>query len=143
MATDDTGKLESITAILVTLRIGEGQSLFIMLDSEGGINRLGTGSVNNSENVMCIGKTDPTLFLQLRAAITPELLQYCGQSLSAPNPKGERCDLRVGFRQRDRRELMTRWTYGSESQGPPPVVGKFVLAAVNATNAWYETQKSL
>src|SRR5262249_33807988 len=49
--------------IMVTLKVGGEQSLFIMLGADGSINRVGTGAVDNAERDMFIGRTDPALFL--------------------------------------------------------------------------------
>ncbi len=143
MATDRAIQLSDISAILVTLSVGEEQVLFAMLASDGGINRLGTGSENNQEHTMCIGKTDPSCFHELCSTVTPELLQFCGRSLADPKPKGKRCQLTLGFKQVDGKELMMGFVYGSQSQSPPPAVCKFVLATVKATDTWYEEQKTM
>jgi hypothetical protein len=140
MATETFGNLDELAAILLTLKIGQEQALFVMLSSDGAINRLGTGAVDNNERTMCIGKTDTSLFERLRSMVTPELLQFGGQMLSDPNPKGQPCKLMVGFKKKDGKELMIGFGYGSESQGPPPAVCKFVLAAVDATEPWYKEQ---
>src|SRR5262249_52323323 len=84
-----------IHGIMVTLLIGNEQALFIMLGSDGSINRVGTGSVDDTERDMFIGQTGPDLFHQLRARITPELLGWCGQQLSDPRPQGQVCELTV------------------------------------------------
>jgi hypothetical protein len=132
---------EDIHGILVMLLIGGEQSLFIMLGSDGSINRLGTGSVDNAERDMFIGKVGPELFQQLRAKVSQELLGWCGQRLVDPQPQGKICELTVGFQRADGQELTTEWRYGSESQGPPPEVCQFVVAAVEATDPWFEQQK--
>jgi hypothetical protein len=49
----------------------------------------------------------------------------------------------VGFQRADGQELMTKWRYGSESQGPPPEVCQFVVDAVEATDPWFEQQKAM
>src|SRR5262245_5010100 len=125
---------------LVTLLIGGEQSLFIMLGSDGSINRMGTGPVDNAERDMFIGKTGPQLFQQLRCKVSHELLGWCGRQLADPQPQGKACELTVGFQRADGKELMTNWRYGSESQGPPPEVCQFVVDAVEATDPWFEEQ---
>jgi hypothetical protein len=135
------GERDDIHGILVTLFIGGEQSLFIMLGSDGNINRMGTGS-DTAERHMFIGKTGPQLFEHLRSKVSPELLGWCGRNLADPHPQGEACELTVGFQNADGRERVTKWGYGSESQGPPPEVFEFVVAAVEATNPWFEQQKS-
>jgi len=53
------------------------------------------------------------------------------------------CELTVGFQQADGRALVTAFRYGSASQGPPPELCTFVVAAVEATNPWFEQQKAM
>jgi hypothetical protein len=134
---------DDIHGILVTLLIGGEQSLFIMLGSDGSINRLGTGAVDNAERDMFIGKVGSQPFEQLRNKVSQELLGWCGRQLSDPQPQGKVCELTVGFQRADGQESMTRWRYGSESQGPPPEVCQFVVAAVEATDPWFEQQKTM
>ena len=55
------------------------QSLFIVLGADGSINRLGAGEVDNSDPVLCIGRTDSVLFRSVREKITPELLAWCAE----------------------------------------------------------------
>jgi hypothetical protein len=137
------GERDDIHGILVTLLIGGEQALFVLLGSDGSINRMGTGSENNTERDMFIGKTEPGVFQRLREQITPELLGWCGQQLAAPQPQGKVCELTVGFQKADGQESMTAWRYGSASQGPPPEVCRFVVAAVEATEPWFEEQKAM
>jgi hypothetical protein len=129
--------------IMITLLVGAEQSLFIMLGADGGINRVGTGEVDNTERDMFIGRTDAALFADLQEQITPELLAWCGQSRVDPEPRGKVCELTVGFKQANGEELLTAWRYGSESQGPPPEVGQFVVAAVRATDPWFARQRAM
>jgi hypothetical protein len=129
--------------IMVTLLVGGEQSLFIMLGDDGSINRFGTGAVDNTERDMFIGRTDPALFRALHKQITPELLAWCGQSRADPEPQGKVCELTVGFKRASGEELLTAWRYGSESMGPPPEVGQFVIAAVQATDPWFAQQKAM
>lgn len=129
--------------ILVTLLVGGEQSLFVMLGADGSINRVGTGAVDNAERDMFIGRTDPALFRELRDQITAELLAWCGQSRADPEPRGAVCELTVGFKRASGEELLTVWRYGSESQGPPPEVGQFVVATVRATDPWFAQQQAM
>lgn len=133
----------NIAGIMVTLLIDGKQSLFIMLSSDGTINRLGTGSVENTEQSMYLGQTSTELFRQLSEKISDDLLSWCGQALSAPEQRGKTCELSVGFKMQNGEELVTDWKYGSESQGPPPAVCEFVLAAIDGTTQWYDEQKTI
>jgi hypothetical protein len=134
---------DDVCGVMVTLVIGSEQSLFILLGSDGSINRLGTGAVDNTERDMFIGRTDPGLFGQLREQITAELLGWCGQSRADPDPRGQVCELTVGFQRAGGEECLTSWRYGSQSQGPPSEVAQFVLAAVRATDPWFAQQRAM
>ena len=35
------------------------------------------------------------------------------------------------------------WRYGTESLGPPEEIRRFVIAAIEATNPWFELQKKV
>ena len=129
--------------IMMTLLVDGEQSLFIMLGADGSINRVGTGAVDNDERDMFIGRTDPALFHGLCEQITPELLAWCGQSMAAPEPQGAICELTTVFNRANGEESVTEWRYGSESQGPPPEVGRFVVAAVQATDPWFAQQQAM
>ncbi len=129
--------------IMVTLLVGGEQSLFILLGADGSINRVGTGTAANAKRDMFIGRTDPALFSGLLAQVTPELLAWCGQLRSDAEPHGQVCELTVGFKRASGEELLTVWQYGSESQGPPPEVRQFVVAAVQATDPWFARQQAM
>ena len=86
-------KHEDIHGITVTLTIAGEQTLFILLDAGGGINRMGTGSESNTEEDMFIGQTDPSLFRHLSDQVTPGLLRWCGQMRADPKPVGKLCEL--------------------------------------------------
>jgi hypothetical protein len=135
--------VDVLQGIMVMLKVSGEQSLFIMLAADGSINRVGTGAVDNTERDMFIGRTDPALFRGLGQQITPELLAWCGQSRADPSPKGKVCELTVGFKRGSGEELLTGWRYGSESMGPPPEVGQFVVAAVRATEPWFAQQQAM
>jgi hypothetical protein len=132
-----------LRGVMVTLDIGGEPALFVLLGEDGSINRLGTGAVDNTERDMFIGRTDADLFRQLREQITPELLGWCGQSRADPDPRGQVCELTVGFQRAGGEEVFTSWRYGSQSQGPPPEVAQFVLAAVRATDPWFAQQQAM
>ena len=134
---------KDITAIMVRLLVDGEQSLFIMLGDEGSITRAGTGTVDNRDRELFIGKTDPAIFQQLRQQIGPKLLGWFGQQLADPQPRGKICELTVMLKYANGEESATAWRYGAESQGPPPEVVQFVIAAVNATNPWFEQSNAM
>ena len=109
---------ESIRAIWVRLEVDGQPSLFLLTAQDGSINRQGSGSEENQDLDMFIGMTSPDVFNGLRGQATPELLEWCGQSMSDPNPKGRVCRLAVGFVLGDGKEVGMGWQYGAESAGP-------------------------
>jgi hypothetical protein len=132
-----------IVGILVELRVDGVESLFLLLDNVGGINRMGNGSVDDVAHKMFSGRVAPELFMQLRSQITPGVVHFLGQRLQAPQPKGKLCELTVMLRYADGREATSAWRYGSESQGPHPEVRDFVVAAVQVTEPWFEQQQQM
>jgi hypothetical protein len=133
---------DTIGGILVKLDIADEQALFIMLASDGTANRMGTGAVGNAEKELFIGRTSPELFQRLRRQVGADLLQWVG-GFAHPSPQGELCRLTVGFMYEDGREAISRWQYGTESQGPPRAVADFVVAAVQITEPWFQEQKQM
>lgn len=132
---------EAVTGLLVMLEVGGRPMLLIRLGVDGGIHRHGSGSLERVDRDRFIGTTTPETFRRVAAKITPQLLEWCGQSRAHPAPRGELCDLVIVFKRADGRESMTAWRYGTHSKWPPPEVLEFVDAAVEATCPWYEEQK--
>jgi hypothetical protein len=132
-----------IAGILVTFFVDDQQALFIMLSSDGAINRMGTGSLVNAENDLFIGKTSLPIFESLKKLIDPNLLQWFNRQNADRAPKGKICKLTLGVKQRDGKELMSSWQYGSESLSPPSDITAFALRAIELTNPWYEEQKKI
>lgn len=128
-------------SVLVVLEVGGRQALFLRIGADGGIHRLGSGSLETFERDRFIGVTTPETFRELSAKITPELLGWCGQPRSHPAPRGETCELVLAFKREDGEESMMAWRYGSCSKWPPREVLDFVDAAVEATRPWYEEQQ--
>ena len=131
-----------VFGIMVTLEIAGVQSLFILLAQDGTINRLGTGAEGNADNDMFIGMSDGTAFAEVRPVAGPVIEKWIG-SYGAPESEGKLCKLLVGFQTSDGKESMSRWEYGSESQGPPPEVVNVVVKAVEATESWWQEQKAM
>jgi hypothetical protein len=134
--------IDGIAVIWMDLKVDGKITLFLMLASDGLVNRLGTGAVNNTENDMFIGKTNEPLFLQLRSRIDPRWLPQMGAGYALPERKGRACELTVGFKFRDSTETGVTFSYGSESQGPPGDIVQFVIDAVGLTTPWYEREKN-
>ncbi len=104
---------------------------------------MGTGSENERNPNLYIGMVAPDVFERLRGQVTEALLAWCGRRLADPAPQGQVCELIVGFKRADGKELKTVWRYGSRSLGPAREVRDFVVAAVQATAPWYARQRAL
>lgn len=133
-----TPTIDDISLIWVRIGVEERAALFILLDSDGTVNRLGTGAVDNSENDFYIGKTTEALFQKLHSQIDPGWFSHMGSSYTMPEQKGKACELIVGFVLRDGRGSSLKFKYGSESQGPPDDIIQFVIKAAKLTDPWYE-----
>jgi len=131
---------DSIQAILVELRVDDECSLFVLLAEDGLVNRQGTGTVDNSERTLFVGRAKEPLFARLRNKIRPDWMAH-QRAYDIPEKAGRICTLRILFRHGDGRETGFRFRYGSHSQGPPSDICDFVNAAVRLTDRWYEDQK--
>jgi hypothetical protein len=135
-------KPEDVTGVAVSLKVDDDLSLFALLAADGSINRLGTGTIDNTEKEMFIGVVnDPKAFQNLRAQISPDLFKWVGGELIHP-PRGKFCELTIGLFLPNKEERTIFFKYGSESIGPPPEVKRLVLAMFEATNPWYEQFKA-
>lgn len=131
---------KDVVAVFVDLRVGEEQVLYLMAAEDGTTHRMGTGSESNAERDLFVGSG--TAFPHLKSQIAANLLQWLGD-YSDPSPKGKLCRLTIGFRLTGGGEVASRWEYGTQSQSPAPEVCDFVLAAIQATDPWYEQQKAM
>jgi hypothetical protein len=103
---------------------------------------MGTRSEHRLEKAMFIGKISMDAFNEVAHCSKPVIKRWIG-AFGDPTPVGKTCILRVRFQTSSDEELMSHWQYGAESQGPPPEVMQLVSSAMNATNPWYEEQKSM
>jgi hypothetical protein len=133
-----TPTIDDISLIWLRISVEERAALFILLGSDGTVKRLGTGTVENSENDFYIGKTAEPLFQKLHSQIDPGWLPQMGSIYSMPKQKGMACELIVGFVLQDGRGSSLKFKYGSESQGPPDDIVQFVIKAAKLTDPWYE-----
>ena len=83
----DTVEQNAISGVLVMLDVGGRQALLIRLGEDGSIHRLGSGSLENPERDRYIGTTSREPFEQVRARVTPQLLDWCGQVRTHPVPR--------------------------------------------------------
>jgi hypothetical protein len=134
-------KQEDVTGLAITLKVEEDLSLLVLLAADGSINRLGTGTVNNTEKEMFIGVADPNLFETIRPHINSDVIRWIG-GRADQSPKGKICELTIWLFLPNKEERVIYFKYGSESVGPPPEVSRLVLAAIDVTNPWYEQFKA-
>jgi hypothetical protein len=143
MSEEKSVKKSDLEVCLISIMIEDKQSLFILLAKDGTINRLGTGSANNTENDMFIGISKDGLFEKLMEAVPEELLEYQG-SYDIPEKKGKRCELTLMLASADeKKKAGFIFQYGSDSQGPPQEISEIVVKAVELTNPWYDEQKTV
>jgi len=133
-------KVADITMIHITLNVDGKESLFVLLSQDGTVNRLGTGAINNAENKFIIGISPDPLLEQAKQSLTDEMLDHMG-GYDVPDHKGATCRLSIGFRFADGTDSGFDFSYGSESEGLPHEIDQFVVAAIEATEPWYQSQK--
>jgi len=134
-------KQEDVTGLAITLKVEDDLSLLVLLAADGSINRLGTGTINNTEKEMFIGVADPKLFETIRPHIDSDLMRWIGGRADQA-PRGKICELTIYLFLPNKEERAIYFKYGSESIGPPPEVSRLVLAAIEITNPWYEEFKT-
>jgi hypothetical protein len=132
---------EDVIGVGISLKIDENISLFALVSADGSINRMGTGTVNNTEKEMFIGVTDPNLFENLRPHLNMDLFKWIG-SRADQNAKGKTCELNIHLLLPNKEERAISFKYGSESMGPPPEIRRLVIKAVEITDPWYEQFKA-
>jgi hypothetical protein len=135
-------KVSDIIAINIVLEVNNNQSLFILLATDGSINRLGNGGVNNQDKDLFMGITLEPLFEQLMSHLTDEMLEFMG-GYDIPEKKGFPCSLSIGLMFTNGEENGFEFSYGSESHGPPQEISEFVIAALDITEPWYQAQKKM
>lgn len=134
-------KVADVDGIAISLTIDGKLSLFILLAEEGLINRMGTGTLSNTEEDLFIGPGDPGIFVQVRAQLTEGMLQVLGREYECGEIRGASCKLDIAFRFKDGTSDGFAFLYGSESQGPPKDVRALSLAADFLTRTWYQEFK--
>lgn len=129
-----------IHALSISLQVDGLQALFLRIDRDGSIQRLGTGAVDNEEQQLIVGQANPELFRQTLKQLADPLLAHCG-AYDLPDKEGLHCVLTIAFTFADASENGFAFHYGSESQGPPQELAHFVAAALEITEPWYQRQK--
>ena len=142
VSTEPLGERNSdIVAFSITLDVSEKPSLFVLVSSDGTINRMGTGTLENTEQELFIGKGDPAIFEAVRGHFTEAMRELSGQTLESAEPRGIPCKLTITFQLKDGTSSGFALLYGSESAGMPEDIAEFVRAAVRETDPWYERFK--
>ena len=131
---------EDVTGLAITLKVEDDLSLLVLVAADGSINRLGTGTVNNTEKEMCIGVTDPKLFENIRPHLNSDVIRWVGARADQA-PKGKICELTIWLFFANKEQRAIYFKYGSESMGPPPEISRLILTAIEITNPWYEEFK--
>ena len=134
--------IEKTDKVLISLGVGERQSLFILLAADGSINRLGSGAADNQEKDMFIGVTRDGLFEEFMRRVPGGLLEHQG-AYDIAEKQGVTCKLSLLFGSGESTLAGFEFTYGSESQGPPQEICDLVLAARELTEPWYRTQQRM
>ncbi len=133
--------IADVKGISISLTINEIPALFILLAEEGLINRMGTGSLNNTEDALFVGPGDPAIFQQVRSRLTQGILQMLGGEFHCENIRGASCRLTIAFQFKDNTSDGLAFLYGSQSGGPPKEIRIFVIAAGFLTESGYEEFK--
>lgn len=134
-------EMADIAALAITLDVDERPSLFILLSADGSINRMGSGTLEDTDHELFVGRIDPAIFEAVRSHLTAAMLQRLGQVFQSQNTRGVACKLELNFQFRDGTSNGLGFLYGSESEGMPRDVADFVTAAVHETDPWYENFK--
>jgi hypothetical protein len=79
--------MESLRAIWIDLYVDAEQSLVVLLAEDRTVNRLGTGTLSNTERTLYIGLTNEPLFAQLRDKVDPAWIAHQG-AYDVPEKKG-------------------------------------------------------
>ena len=90
----------AIRGLLVVSHIGESQVLYLMLDTDGMIHRLGDGTASGVGKDLFIGQVARDIFAPVCRIATPVLSRWQGE-FSDPHPAGAHCQLAIGFRLED------------------------------------------
>ena len=91
-------RVTDIAGVSITLEVGSETALFILVHQDGTVNRLGTGSVDNSEKALHIGRTSPSLLPAVASPLTDDMLRFMGtDARSEASVWCDRLDFEIGF----------------------------------------------
>ena len=125
-------------ATSIELNIENEPSLMILLHKDGTINRKGRGT-EEIDNDFYMGIQNDSLLSKLTKSITTDFQSLLNRVNDYPDKKGKTCMLEITLS--DGKETKgVRYTYGSESMGPPIPIANYVNKAIELTDPWYNEQ---
>ena len=130
---------ENLDTVLIKMAIENEQVLFILLSSDGTINRMGYGNDNFPERDLFIGTTPENLFAQLMEYVQESDFKYAG-FYTSPEIKGKKCELIIVF-SGEGEEVSFTYHYGQQSAGPHLEITEIVKKAIEITEPWYLQQR--
>ncbi len=128
--------IADITSLTVSLDIDGQTSLFILLDRDGTMNRMGSGSANNTEDQMVIGPVAADALDYALEPLEAKWLERTG-TFQMPDPQGLPCELTLMVAGDDDAQTYT-FRYGDASLGVPSPFRTVVERAVEVTQKPYE-----
>lgn len=130
--------IRQISMVSISLVINEKSSLFLMMGSDGLVNRQGAGEEDSNDARLFIGQVNRSLFTDLIGGFRDEVLLNPG-TFVIDEIVGKKCLLSIGFSS-GADEVNFKFEYGTDSEGPPGEICDFVERAVELTDPWYEKQ---
>src|SRR5262245_46550220 len=88
-------RVSDIVAVLISLEVRSECALAVLVAGDGSINRLGTGSKNNTERDLFIGVTKEPLLPQLLAHLKDDILCHTGFYDLSKETRGDPCRLSI------------------------------------------------
>jgi hypothetical protein len=125
-------------ATTIELNIEDEPSLMILLHKDGTINRKGRGTEEIDKNFY-MGIQKDSLLTELSKLITPEFQSLLNKVNDYPDKNGKICMLEITL-SNGKETKGVRYTYGSESMGPPIPIANYVNKAIELTDPWYNKQ---
>ena len=125
-----------VTSLTVSLDIDGQTSLFILLDRDGTMNRMGSGTADATEEAMVIGPVAPDALDYALEPLEPKWLEKTG-TFQMPDPQGRPCELTLMLSGDEDAQTYT-FLYGEKSPGVPPPFRAVVERAVKVTQNSYK-----
>lgn len=128
----------SYEATTIELNIEDEPSLLILLHKDGTINRKGRGTEEIDRNFF-MGIQKDSLLSKLTKSITADFESLLNSVHDYPDKKGKTCILEITLYD-GKKTKGVRYTYGSESKGPPVPIANYVNKAIELTDPWFNEQ---